>query len=177
MVKAYPQSKQEISKPLRSHALFWRCLPNLFVFIDRVGSVICICKTFLRDWHLYQKSLQTIWHAFLHVHKSRSWGLSSFVIFFVFLLLHSLSHLQNKHTKYRHFSEWRAEVVTVLRCVVLFLTDSFVSSDSQGCYSSVSDDVDCLLVLTLRVHLEQKMLACDFTNNQACLMPHCYYAE
>lgn len=45
-------------------------------------------------------------------------------------------------------------MVTVLRSVVLFLTDSFVSSDSQGCYNSVSDDVDHLLVLTLRVHLE-----------------------
>lgn len=36
--------------------------------------------------------------------------------------------------------------MTVLRCVVFFLTDSFVSSDSQRCYNSVSDDVDLLLV-------------------------------
>lgn len=45
-------------------------------------------------------------------------------------------------------------MVTVVRCVVLFLTDSFVSSGSQGCYNSVSDDVDHLLVLQLCCHLE-----------------------
>lgn len=177
MVEAYPQNKKGISKPLRTHALLRRCLPNLFVFIHRFCSVICICKAFLKNCHLYQKSLQTMWHTFLHVLHSRSGGLSSFVIFFVFLLLHSLSHLQYKITKDRHFSEWRAKVVTVLRCVVLFLTDSFVSSDSQGCYNSVSDDVDHLLVLTLHVHLEEKMLACDFTSNQAGLTPRCYYVE
>lgn len=34
-------------------------------------------------------------------------------------------------------------------CCLIFLTDSFISSDSQGCYNSVSDDVDLLLVFQL----------------------------
>lgn len=34
-------------------------------------------------------------------------------------------------------------------CCLIFLTDSFISSDGQGCYNSVSDDVDLLLVFQL----------------------------
>lgn len=50
-------------------------------------------------------------------------------------------------------------MVAVLRCVALFLTDSFVSSDSQRCYNSTSDDVDLLLVFQMAYHLEEKVLA------------------
>lgn len=125
-------------------------------FIHTACNAIYICKAFQRDLHLYQKSLQTLmWHAFLHFHKVEMKVSLNLLPYFVFLLLCSLSYLQNKHTKDTHFSEWRPKMVTVLRCVVLVLTDSFVSSDSQGCYKSGSDDVNLLLVFQLMCHLEE----------------------
>lgn len=128
------------------------------ILIYTAYNAIYICKAFRQHLHLCQKSLQTVmWRAFLHFHRSGNEALFICSFLFSFCCVHY--HIYRTSVLGTHFSGWRGKVVTVLRCVVLFLTDSFVSSDSQGCYNSVSDDVDLLLVFWLTCHLEEKTLA------------------
>lgn len=153
MFKAYPHNNPEFSKPLRTLALL-RCLSNLFV---------CF--------------VHTVWKHFMHAKLSEevcisrgeacrarcdmpsAFPHSALLSLSLCSFLYSLLYLQNKRSKDTHFSEWGVNVVAVLRCVALFLTDSFVSSDSQRCYNSTSDDVDLLLVFQMAYHLEEKVLA------------------
>lgn len=145
MFKAYPHSNPGFSKPLRTLALL-RCLSNLFV---------CFVHTVWKQF-MHAKLSEEVCASCGEACRAQCDMPSAFP--HNALLLYSLLYLQNKHSKDTHFSEWRVNVAA-LRCVALFLTDSFVSSDSQRCYNSMGDDVDLLLVFQTAYHLEEKVLA------------------
>lgn len=127
MFKAYPHSNPGFSKPLRTPALL-RCLSNLCVCFVRavwgqfihaeLSEEVCVC-----GGEVCRAGCDIL----LQSHRMQSSPR-------VLSCLPSCAHccIYRTNIQKTHFSEWRLNVVAVLRCVALFLTDSFVSSDKPG---------------------------------------------
>lgn len=98
MVKAYPQSKPRISKPLRTHALLIK-----FVWLLSIELVMQFIYTKLSE-ETYISTRKVCgprdipFYISTNVEVKHSLYLLSFLLF-------SLSYLQNRHTKDTLFSE------------------------------------------------------------------------